>query len=101
VFFTQGFTTALIAAVILLITQQLDGNVIQPRLMGGSFSLSPLLVIISITIGGAVSGPLGMIVAIPIVAVLKDILDSVIEYYEHKREGKLEPPDPPKSGENA
>lgn len=93
VFFTQGFTTALIAAIMLLVTQQIDGNVIQPRLMGGSFSLSPLLVIICITIGGALSGPLGMIVAIPIIAVLKDILDNIIEYYEHKKAGKLEEPE--------
>ena len=85
--FTQGISTAVITAVVLLITQQIDGNVIQPRLMGGTFSLSPLLVIISITIGGAFAGILGMIAAIPIVAVLKDMLDGIIAYYErHKAE---------------
>ncbi|MCL2588315.1 MAG: AI-2E family transporter [Oscillospiraceae bacterium] len=83
--FTQGLTMGAIAAVVLLITQQIDGNFIQPKLMGGSFSLSPLLVIISITVGGAVAGILGMIAAIPIVAVLKDILESIIKYYEAKR----------------
>jgi len=87
--FTQGMAMAGIAAVILLITQQIDGNIIQPRLMGGSFSLSPLLVIISITIGGAISGILGMIAAIPIIAVLKDMLDNILAYYEKK---KLEKP---------
>lgn len=81
--FTQDIMVAIMAAVILLITQQIDANIIQPRLMSGSFSLSPLLVIISITIGGAVSGILGMIMAIPIVAVVKDVFDEIIAYYEN------------------
>jgi len=88
VIFTQGATMGVVAAVSLLIIQQIDANFIQPRLMGGSFSLSPLLVIISITIGGAIAGILGMLVAIPIVAVVKDIFDSIIVYYENKKFGK-------------
>lgn len=83
--FTQDITTMVLAAAILLITQQIDANIIQPRLMSGSFSLSPLLVIISITVGGAMSGMLGMIVAIPIVAVMKDILEEIIAYYEKRK----------------
>lgn len=85
VLFTQNIMIALIAAVVLLVTQQIDANIIQPRLMSGSFSLSPLLVIISITIGGAFYGVLGMIAAIPIVAVVKDILEEVIVYYEKRK----------------
>jgi predicted PurR-regulated permease PerM len=85
VMITMGFGPGLLTAVILLITQQIDGNIIQPRLMGGRFAMSPLLVIISITIGGAFAGMLGMIAAIPIVAVLKDIAENVILYYEHKK----------------
>ena len=83
--FTQGLGTAAIAAVIMFGVQQLDGNFIQPKLMGGSFSLSPLLVIISVTVGGAYAGVLGMLVAIPIVAVLKDILDGYIEHRESQK----------------
>jgi len=88
--FTQGITMGAIAAVVLLITQQIDGNVIQPKLMGKDFSLSPLLVIISITVGGAFAGVLGMIAAIPIVAFLKDMLDSLILYREQKKLEKLD-----------
>ena len=83
--FTQGITMGLIAAVVLLVLQQIDANVIQPRLMSGSFSLSPLLVIVSISIGSAIAGIFGMIAAIPIVAVLKDIFESFIEYCERNR----------------
>jgi len=83
--FTQGPTVAAIAAVLLLVTQQIDGNIIQPKLMGGSFSLSPLLIIISITIGGATAGVLGMIAAIPTVAILRDILESIVAHYEQQK----------------
>ena len=83
--FTQSINMALIATVVLFITQQIDGNFIQPRLMSGSFSLSPLLVIISITIGGAFAGILGMIAAIPIVAVLKDLLEGIIVHHEWRK----------------
>ena len=90
--FTQGLTMGAIAAVVILITQQIDGNVIQPKLMGGSFSLSPFLVIVSISIGGAAAGVLGMIAAIPIVAVLKDMLESIMAHCERKKSEPLEPP---------
>lgn len=90
IMFTQGIAIGAIAAVVLIITQQIDGNIIQPKLMGGSFSLSPLLIIFSVTVGGAIAGALGMIAAIPIVAILKDILESIIAYRERQ---KIEPAD--------
>ena len=83
--FTQNITMALITAAVLLITQQIDGNVIQPKLMGSAMRLSPLLVIIAITVGGAFAGIFGMIAAIPIIAVLKDILDDFTAYVEQKK----------------
>jgi len=86
---TQGITQGAIAAASLLIIQLIDANFIQPRLLSESFKLSPFFIIISITIGGAIAGILGMIVTIPVVAVLKDIFDSVIDYYEHKKFGGI------------
>ena len=87
---TQGLTMGAISAAVLLVIQQIDANIVQPRLMSGSFSLSPLLVIISITFGGAIAGIFGMIIAIPIVAVLKDIFDGIVNYYERKKFGTAE-----------
>jgi len=86
--FTQGLGTAALAAVLLLILQQIDGNVIQPKLMGSSFKISPLLIIVSVTVGGALAGVLGMLAAIPIVAVLRDILLNIINYFEMKNSHK-------------
>ena len=85
--FTQGATMGLIAAIALLLIQQVEVNIIQPKLMSSAFSMSPLLVIISISIGGAIGGILGMIVVIPIVAVLKDMFEGIVAYYERKKFG--------------
>ena len=85
IMFTQGIAIGAIAAVVLFITQQIDGNIIQPKLMGGSFSLSPFLIILSVTIGGAFAGVFGMISAIPVVAILKDIMENIIAYREKQK----------------
>ena len=84
--FTQGLAIGALAAVVLFITQQIDGNIIQPKLMGGSFSISPFLVIVSVTTGGALAGVLGMIIAIPVIAILKDILENIIVHCEKNKD---------------
>ncbi|MCL2634064.1 MAG: AI-2E family transporter [Oscillospiraceae bacterium] len=80
--FTNGLETAILTAVILLITQQIDGNFINPKIMGTSFKVSPILVIISISIGAAMGGILGMIFAVPVANVIK----TVFEEHIHNRE---------------
>jgi len=85
--FTDGITMGVIAAIVLLLIQQVEVNIIQPKLMSSAFSMSPLLVIISISIGGAIGGILGMIVVIPIVAVMKDMFENIVAYYERKKFG--------------
>jgi predicted PurR-regulated permease PerM len=80
--FSNGWETGLLTAVILLITQQFDGYFINPRIMGSSFSMSPIIVIIAITVGGALGGIPGMIFAIPIINVLKTVLEEFIENRE-------------------
>jgi len=91
VWVTQGFTMGVLSAVLLLIVQQLDANVLQPRLYGSGLKISPLLVIVSVTVGGAVGGAMGsaiggavmgMVVAIPIAKVLTSILDDVVTHRE-------------------
>ncbi|MCL1989009.1 MAG: AI-2E family transporter [Firmicutes bacterium] len=89
VWLTQGLGMGLLSTAVLFISQQVDANVIQPRLYGSSLKLSPLLIIISVSVGGAIGGTiggsmggtiLGMIVAIPLAKVVTNIIDDVIEY---------------------
>ena len=91
--FTQGLTMGAISAVVLFALQQLDANAFQPRLYGGSLKLSPLLVIISITVGGAIGGAIsgglggtiiGMFVSIPCAKILTHIVEDILAYERPK-----------------
>jgi len=86
----DGTTLGIIAGVVMLVIQQVDANFIFPRLIGSSMKVSPLLIIIGITVGMAYAGIIGMIVAIPIVTVLRNIVDDLMVYIEHKKAQKHE-----------
>jgi predicted PurR-regulated permease PerM len=83
--FTQDLTMAIIATIVIFIIQQIGANVLHPKMMGQSFKFSPLLVLVSIVVGGAVAGVFGMIVAIPIAVALKDLVVSIMGYVESRR----------------
>lgn len=60
--------------------QQIEGNIISPKITGDSISIHPLLVILLLIIGGKLAGFLGMILAIPIGVIIKIIYED-INYY--------------------
>ena len=63
--FTENFWTGVIAVVVLLFVQQIDSNLIYPRVVGSSTGLKPLFVLLAVTVGGFYGGILGMILAVP------------------------------------
>ena len=76
---TGGFGKALLMAIVVIILQQIDANIINPKIVGDSLEISQLLVIFAVTIGGAYFGILGMFLAVPVVAILKLIIDDFID----------------------
>ena len=60
-----------------LIVQQIEGNLITPTLVGKSVGLHPIIVMISLLIGGTILGPLGMLFAVPATGVMKVILTEI------------------------
>jgi len=62
---------ALFAVLVLLLVQQLDGAIIAPKVVGESVGLHPVFVILSIVIGGAYFGLLGMLLAVPAAGIIK------------------------------
>ena len=60
--------------IIILVIQQLDGNIIAPRILGSSTGLSPIMVITAITIMGGIFGMIGMVIGVPIFAIFAKIL---------------------------
>lgn len=77
---TGGISKALIMAIVVIILQQIDSNIINPKIIGNSLEISPLLVIFAVTVGGAYFGVLGMFLAVPVVAVLKIVVNDWIEF---------------------
>lgn len=83
--FTVSFTRGLTVAIVLIALQQVDANIIQPRLYSGSFNIRPLWVIIGILVGGGLFGIFGILLAVPIMAVLAIIADDVLTAREEKK----------------
>ena len=67
---TQSFTKAIIFAILYLVIQQIEGNLIYPKVVGKSVGLSPLWTLLSITVGGKLFGIVGMLIALPIASIL-------------------------------
>ena len=83
---TQGPTTALIVVGLVLVVQQLEGNVLQPILVGRSLALHPAVVILAVTAGGTLAGITGAFLAVPVVAV-----GAVIVRYARQQLAEVEP----------
>lgn len=82
--FTGGIAKAIWLAIVVIILQQIDANIINPRILGNSLNLSPILVIFAVTVGGAYFGVLGMFLGVPVMALVKIITEDFIEYKNNK-----------------
>ena len=78
-FITAGFSKTLIMLIVVIILQQIDANIINPKIIGDSLKMSPLLVILAVTIGGAYFGIIGMFLGVPIAGVLKILVNDYID----------------------
>lgn len=71
---------ALKVVLVIFIVQQIDGNIINPRLMSNKVGLHPLWVVFALLAGGELGGLLGMLIAIPAAAILKIIFREIYLY---------------------
>ena len=76
---TGGFWQAFTMVIVITVLQQVDANIINPKIIGSSLKISPLLVIFGVTVGGAYFGVWGMFLAVPLIAVCKLLLTDYIE----------------------
>ena len=77
---TGGLGQAIWMLIVVIILQQIDANIINPKIVGQSLKISPLLVLFAITLGGAYFGILGMFLAVPVVAIIKIIAEDYVDY---------------------
>jgi predicted PurR-regulated permease PerM len=65
--------TALLAAVVLVVVQQIDNHLISPNVMGRTVRLHPVVVMLALLLGATVGGLFGMLIVVPLVGVAKII----------------------------
>lgn len=70
---TGGLFKACYTAVALLILQQIDGNLLAPKVMENSLEIRPLWIIFAVTVGGTLFGFLGMLLSVPVLAILRSL----------------------------
>ncbi len=87
---TGGVSQAIWMAVTVIILQQIDANIINPRITGNSLNISPILVIFSVTLFGAYFGIIGMFLAVPIVTVIKLSIEDYISVRDNGKVVKLQ-----------
>lgn len=67
---SQGLWRMLAFILVYNITQQIDGNLVYPRIIGNSISLSPIWVLVAVFVGGGLMGLFGMLFFIPLFSVI-------------------------------
>lgn len=78
--------TALYAAILMLVLQQVDSLIIVPKVVGESVELSPVMVIIALAVAGKLFGLWGLILAVPVVAVGKIFLSRIYMRIKNNKE---------------
>ena len=73
---------ALVFVIYLLILQQIEGNIIYPKVMGSRINLPAIWVLAAVTVGGGLAGPVGMLLGVPVTSVIYVLLREETEKRE-------------------
>jgi predicted PurR-regulated permease PerM len=63
------------------LVQALEGGIITPKIVGDKVGLHPVITILALLVGGQLFGIIGMIIAVPVAAIIKVTLRSFLDYY--------------------
>jgi predicted PurR-regulated permease PerM len=73
----EGLTAALIMLVVLLVYQQLENNILTPKIQGKAVNLSAFFIIVAVTLFGALLGVLGALTAVPLAAMVQTFVQEL------------------------
>lgn len=76
----QSPTKAILALIGAFVIQQIEGDLLAPKITGVCINFHPIIIIILLILGGKIGGAAGMILAVPILVIIKVIYDD-INYY--------------------
>lgn len=78
----------LIVAAVLILANQLVGNILSPKLLGRALKIHPIVVLISFLIGYKIAGVWGAIFAVPVTSALAIIIKDVLKYWKQEADSK-------------
>lgn len=87
---TGGIWKAVWTTIVLLVLQQIDGNVLGPKIMGESLEISPLMIVLAVSVGGTLFGFVGMLLSVPVVAIVRAVAMEYLEECEAKKRANEE-----------
>ena len=70
----------LIFIIFILVLQQLEGNLIYPKVVGKSVGLPGIWVLVAVTVGASINGILGMLLSVPVVSIIYSIVATNVKY---------------------
>ena len=79
--FLDSPTKAIYVSIIFFIIQQIEGNILSPKITGDSTNMHPIIIIILLLIGEKIGGFIGMIIIIPIGVIIKVIYEDINDYF--------------------
>lgn len=82
---TESPVKAVFFIVFLVVLQQIEGNLIYPRVVGSSMGLPGIWVLAAVVVGGGVGGVLGMLLGVPLAAAIYRIIRHDLRKYEAKK----------------
>lgn len=78
---------------VLLVVQQLEGNLVTPQVMGKKLNIHPITVILLLIAAGSIYGFIGILIAIPLYSVIKIIIKDVWKFYRLRQKKNIINPD--------
>ena len=75
----EGLTSALIMLAVVLVYQQVENNVLTPKIQGKAVNLSGFFIIVAVTLFGALLGVLGALTAVPLAAMIQIFVKELTE----------------------
>ncbi len=75
---------------IILIIQQIDGNIIGPKILGDSIGISAFWILFSLLVTGKILGLIGMIIGVPLFAIIYSVIKDIVEAKLRKKELPIE-----------
>lgn len=81
-----AWSKMLIGLILIVVLMTIDGNVVNPKLVGNTIKIHPLLVVAALIAGGVIGGVVGIIVGVPIAAFIKLQLDKYLDRLEAEKQ---------------